>query len=100
MDKLVMTMKEFMDKYARDLGFPEYRILEMAQDHLKSGEDFQFVVRNVHVIVPHLSLQEFFKTETKGPGADPVPTAEPEVVKVNPPEFPKTKAQKAGKSEF
>lgn len=96
-----MTMKEFMDKYARDLGFPEYRILEMAQDHLKSGEDFQFVVRNVHVIVPHLSLQEFFNPQVKGEVPAPeVILSRAESNTTVPVEFPRTKAQKAGKSEF
>lgn len=97
MDKIFVTMKEFMDRFSRDLGFPEYRIIEMATDHLKSGEDFGFVIRNVYYVVPHLSLQDYFRPETKGPESVPVPTAEPEVVKVNPPEFPKTKAQKSGK---
>jgi hypothetical protein len=61
MDKIVMTMVDFMVKHGPYLGWPPSKLEEMAKYSSDHEEDFVIIIRNVHHTIPKLSIDEYFK---------------------------------------
>ena len=62
MDQITITMTEFMRKYGqgRDLGWPEYQIEEMARKEAAAGLDLYITFRQVRLLIPKISIDEYF----------------------------------------
>lgn len=72
MDKIFMSMTEFMKTQAPFLGIPTWDIEKAGKQEMTEGKDFYYQVRNVFYTIPLLSLQEYF-----GVSPVPVPVAPP-----------------------